>query len=240
MGLYILAGVAAFLLLWLLARWFATVPASELARAVRTFIAVFSALASTGLIWMGRFGLALVTLAATVMAIRSLLNARRGADPLDEDTAGPQAEGRSRVRTRLVEMELERATGRLEGRVLAGRFAGRRLSDMSFAELLEFYGECSREDPDAARLVEAYLDRRDPDWRTRRQQEERRQNETPGATMDEATAYAILGLAPGAGEEEIKAAYRRLMAKLHPDHGGSSFLASQLNRAREVLLRRRR
>ncbi len=239
MGLYVLAGVAAFLLLWLLARWFATVPASELARAVRTFIAVFSALASTGLIWMGRFGLALVTLAATAMAIRSLLNARRGADPLDEGTAGPQAEARSRVRTRLVEMELERATGRLEGRVLEGRFAGRRLSGMSFAELLEFYEECRREDPDAARLVEAYLDRRDPDWRTRRQ-EERRQSETPGTTMDEATAYAILGLAPGAGEEEIKAAYRRLMAKLHPDHGGSSFLASQLNRAREVLLRRRR
>ena len=58
--------------------------------------------------------------------------------------------------------------------------------------------------------------------------------------MDEATAYAILGLEPGASEEAIKAAHRRLMARIHPDHGGSEYLARQLNLARDVLLRARR
>ena len=52
-------------------------------------------------------------------------------------------------------------------------------------------------------------------------------------------AYAILGLAPGATPDQIKEAHRRLMVKLHPDHGGSDYLATQINRARDVLLRRR-
>jgi curved DNA-binding protein CbpA len=58
--------------------------------------------------------------------------------------------------------------------------------------------------------------------------------------MDEATALQILGLAAGATPDEIKAAHRRLMARLHPDHGGSTWLASQLNQAKDLLLRRGR
>ena len=49
-------------------------------------------------------------------------------------------------------------------------------------------------------------------------------------------AYAILGLAPGADAEAIKEAHRRLMVKLHPDHCGSNYLATKINRARDVLL----
>jgi curved DNA-binding protein CbpA len=56
-------------------------------------------------------------------------------------------------------------------------------------------------------------------------------------TADE--AYSILGLARGASRDQIKDAHRRLMVKLHPDHGGSDYLATQINRARDVLLRAR-
>ncbi|MCC7220367.1 MAG: DnaJ domain-containing protein, partial [Candidatus Contendobacter sp.] len=51
-----------------------------------------------------------------------------------------------------------------------------------------------------------------------------------------AEAYEILGLSPDASQDQIQAAYRRLMQRLHPDHGGSAYLAARLNQARQVLL----
>lgn len=60
--------------------------------------------------------------------------------------------------------------------------------------------------------------------------------ETPGPNSVE-EAYALLGLNPGARREEIIAAHRRLMQKVHPDRGGSDFLAAQINRAKEILLK---
>jgi hypothetical protein len=58
---------------------------------------------------------------------------------------------------------------------------------------------------------------------------------SPGG-MSREDAYAVLGLAPGASETAIREAHRRLMAKVHPDRGGSDYLAAQINRARDVLL----
>lgn len=54
--------------------------------------------------------------------------------------------------------------------------------------------------------------------------------------MSRSEAYAILGLPIGANQDEIQAAYRRLIQRLHPDQGGSAYLAACLNRARDVLL----
>ena len=56
--------------------------------------------------------------------------------------------------------------------------------------------------------------------------------------MSRREALEVLGLAEGATEEEIHAAYRRLMQAVHPDHGGSEWLATRLNQARATLLGR--
>jgi DnaJ-domain-containing protein 1 len=125
----------------------------------------------------------------------------------------------------------------MEGEVLAGTHEGRRLSEFSVAELEGLLREVSG-DPDSRALLEAYLDRRHPGWRVDFEADAAAgHGATPGAgAMTKEEAYQVLGLAPGAGQAEIRAAHRRLMKRVHPDQGGSGFLAAKLNEAKDLLL----
>ena len=57
--------------------------------------------------------------------------------------------------------------------------------------------------------------------------------------MSVTEAREVLGITERAGEDEINAAYRKLMAKYHPDKGGNDWMASKLNEARQTLLDRK-
>ncbi len=236
---YLLVGVVVLLVVLVGARGFVQANPAQLAQGLRAFLAGFSALASTGLLFTGRFGLALVAIGATFMAIRAMSRAHAGATGGFGGASPGQRS--SEVTTDTLSMELDHRTGDLEGEVLRGRFAGRSLASLGVSDLLELLAECQREDPRSVPLLETYLDRRAPDWRGGGAGGGE-QGAGAGAqtTMDEATAWSILGLAPGASEADIKAAHRSLMTKLHPDHGGSSYLAAQLNQAKDYLLSRHR
>jgi hypothetical protein len=150
----------------------------------------------------------------------------------------PQTGQTSRVQTDWLEMELYHDTGEMRGRVLKGTFAGQPLSQLSDEDVLRFYAEAGAADPETARLQEAYLDRRlGADWRSKaneRTSSSQRPRSSSAMTRDE--AYRVLGLQPGASEEEIRAAHRRLMLNLHPDRGGTDYLAAKINEAKDVLL----
>ena len=150
---------------------------------------------------------------------------------------------KSCVRTETLEMVLDHDSGRMEGRCLKGRFAGRDLSSLRETEVLRLLEEIGATDKQGAALLEAYLDRRCKGWRDRRtggaSREESRQPRDRNGRMDRKEAFDVLGLKPAANEAEIRAAHRRLMMKLHPDQGGSTYLASRINEAKDVLLGRR-
>ncbi len=145
--------------------------------------------------------------------------------------------GCSTVTTRFFSMALDHATGVMSGQVLAGHFVGRSLCDLPLRDLLVLWWEC-QVDAQSVAVLEAYLDRHaDANWREQvRSADQTADSGNLSGMMDRAEAYQVLGLSSGASCEEIQAAYRRLIQRVHPDHGGSSYLAARLNQARDVLL----
>jgi hypothetical protein len=148
----------------------------------------------------------------------------------------------SRVRSAMIEMELDHDTGAMNGTVLAGSLAGRTLNDLDEGALQRLHQECAQADADGVRLLEAYFDRRFPRWREDgdRDADARAGARPQTGAMTEQEAYQILGLEPGAGPDDVRRAHRTLMKKLHPDQGGSTYLAARVNQAKEVLLDRHR
>jgi hypothetical protein len=138
-------------------------------------------------------------------------------------------------------MHLDHDSGAMSGRVTAGHYIGRRLDELTDPSLRELLEEVSG-DADSVALLEGYLDRRFPGWRENVEGDEApRPRSAPDAgTMTDQEAYEILGLPAGATEAEIRAAHRRLMKAVHPDQGGSGFLAAKINQAKDWLLGRHR
>ena len=146
----------------------------------------------------------------------------------------------SRVRSAFVEMELDHDTGAMRGRILSGRQEGRSLDDLDVPTLIGLLGQV---DEESCALLMAYLDRRQPAWREHAQDDSTtgtRRSSWSSGKMTEEEAYQILGVQPGASAEDIGRAHRALMKKLHPDQGGSTYLAARVNEAKDVLLRRHR
>lgn len=179
--------------------------------------------AAFGLRWAGPVALA-----------RGLYNRMKAA-------RGPSPGRTSRVDTARLSVVLDHDTGDLTGRVTAGGYKGADLADLDREALLALLAECRADsDPDSAQVLEAYLDRRlGADWRDGDRAEQRTGADAPAAetgTMSRAEALAILGLGSDAGTDEIAEVHRRLMKHLHPDRGGSAYLAARINQARDVLL----
>lgn len=236
-GLALLGGLV------LLAWWFSRAEPRQILLVIKIVLGILAAVVVAAVLWTGRFALASLLPFLAVLAWRALpaILARRRASG---GTGG--APRRSEVRTAFLAMTLDHSTGETEGEVLAGRFAGRKLASLSRDEAAALQAEVAG-DPQSATLLEAWIDRAHPEWRAgdgpgddagaEQDASAGRGADRPAGAMTEAEALAILGLEAGAQAEEIKAAHRRLMQKLHPDRGGSNWMAAKLNEAKDRLLR---
>jgi len=145
----------------------------------------------------------------------------------------------SRVRSAFLEMELDHDTGAMRGRILAGPHEGVALDALGVATLASLLADV---DEESRALLAAYLDRREPRWRENTDTDATAGQGSPARSgkMTPEEAYQILGVEPGASAAEIGRAHRTLMKKLHPDQGGSTYLAARVNEAKDILLRRHR
>ncbi|MEM8986284.1 MAG: hypothetical protein AAGC95_06125 [Pseudomonadota bacterium] len=196
--------------------------------AARTLSAVFGgALILSGLALLMRGGIATAApmiLFGAVMLGGDRLRAIFGLPTARE----PAWRGQGGVTTRSVHVTLDKEGQPIDGYVQRGKFSGKRLSDLSKDDLADFWGECELSDPEAAKLIGAYV---------------ARANRGPGGggvrdknmTLDE--AREVLGVAPGASADDIRAAHKRLIRSVHPDAEGTDYLAAKVNAAKDMLLK---
>jgi hypothetical protein len=231
----LLGAVVLILLLWA-GSAFSKADPKQAARVVRYIGGGAALIASAFLLLRGAIGIA-IPLGAVGLGLLGWISLW----PANLANRTQKSAGKvSRVRSAFLEMELDHDTGAMRGFVLAGRFEGKSLDTIDSPTLVGLFGEI---DGDSRQLLMAYLDRREPGWREHAQHDAstgRGSDAAPSGKMTEQEAYQVLGLQPGASEEEIGRAHRSLMKKLHPDQGGSTYLAARVNQAKDVLLRRHR
>lgn len=237
---FLLLGLLALMLFLLAMRYYTMANPQVLVRQIRIGAGV-AALAGAGiLVLRGMLGYAM-----SLAALGSwLLWGMGGSGPFGG--AQKSAGQTSRVATEHLEVELDHDTGEVRGRVLKGAFAGRNLEELAPLDMARLWRDCRFADPQSAQILEAALDRTHPSWREDLERADGAQaggsENGPahgrGGAMTRAQALEVLGLMEGASEDDIRRAHRELMMKLHPDRGGSTYLAAKINEAKDVLLRR--
>ena len=229
---YLLLGFAALLLVLFAMRGFTIANPNVMARGIRTSAGVAALVGAAVLLVRGLGGYA--------MSLAALGTWLLWGGGLPWGLSGPAQKSpgqSSRIVTDHLEVELDHDTGRIRGRVLKGFFSGRDLESLAPVEMAHLWQDCRFADPQSAQILETYLDHAHPSWR-----EDMARNDgerTVGGTLTREQALEILGLEEGAGPDEIRRAHRELMMKLHPDRGGSTFLAAKINEAKDVLLGKR-
>ena len=215
------------------------------ARVIKVLVGAFVLAAIAGSIYLiASRGLGIVMF--FIAFLLPLLLRWRAAKQFFKNLGGPSQGQATGVNTKFLRMSLDHDSGILDGTVLEGHFKGKRLGELSQPELLELLQECRVADEESAQVLEAYLDRvHGAAWRAGESENSgaagagggSQGRTTPwGGGMTREEACEVLNISLNATPDEIKAAHHVLMKKNHPDQGGSNYLASQINQAKELLL----
>lgn len=231
---YFLLGLALLGATLLLVYWFVAADPKQVIKYGKWILAGLGVLLGILLIFSGRLAFAALMLPALIpFFLRTRMAWRRA-----KSAMGPTPGKSSGISTRFLQMTLDHDSGAMSGEVLEGEFAGRSLDSLSMEQQIELWRVCRQADEQSCAVLEAYLDRVHGDaWRDACEAEEASsQAGANGAAMSREEAFEILGLEEGASEAAIREAHRRLLQKIHPDHGGSNYLAAKINQAKDLLL----
>ena len=204
-----------------------------LASAVTLLIALAILAASGRMHWIAAVGAAVVPfLRRSFSLLRYLPYLARLMSMSSTAHANANASGSQQTETSTQElrMRLDHESGDIDGEVLVGRHEGRALSDLSPMEIKELH--LALKETESRRLLEAYADRYHPTILDPQAED----SPTVSPEMTHGRALKVLGLSTAATKDEIVAAHRRLIQRMHPDRGGSSFLAAELNAAKKFLM----
>lgn len=231
--------LAAFVLavVYVAARYYVHANLKNLTVFVRQLAGVMLCVGAAVVLFSGRYALLALPLGLAGVAVLT----GKGWSPFGRRSRAFKGGKSSAVRTSYFDMELDHASGAMDGTIKRGSFKNRLLSSLDTEELQALYGDLRSQqnlDADSLSLFETYLDSVIASWREDFQHHDFAGHDAATGTspITEQEAYEILGLAPGADISAIKAAHRRLMLKAHPDRGGSTFLAAKINEAKDILL----
>jgi len=223
--------------------WLRNQPPGQQKPAILKLVSIAGILMAVVLAVTGRLQVLLALLVFLFPLLRRVLPSLLMGRMPGSGEASAKPGNQSHVSSDILNMTLDHDSGTMSGEILKGPMAGRALADLGEGEFIELLQYCRDHDEDSARLLETYLDRRFGDsWRTDDPAgddsagESEPENSGSGGALTESEALDILGLEAGASRDEIVQAHRRVMQKIHPDRGGSNYLAARVNEAKERLL----
>ena len=236
---FLILGTALLAGLLLAGRWYASANPRSLIKAFKWSLIGLVVLIAIFFLFTGRLGWAIATIPALIpwfLRARSMARMAKTFSRMSQTDGSSNRGKNSEVETAFLRMNLDHDSGDMTGEVLQGAYTGYSVEKMTLEQLLDLFKKCQTEEPESARLLEAYLDRKFTSWRDP-EKDKNDDGSSLGRDMNRAEALKILGLKDGAKEQEIREAHRRLISGIHPDHGGSNYLAAQINDAKDVLLK---
>ncbi|WP_052741755.1 DnaJ domain-containing protein [Kiloniella litopenaei] len=242
---YFILGIGLFVGTMFLARWYSRANPATVLKTIKIILAIIGLFIALFLLFTGRI---FMVLAAIPLLLPMLLRTRALFSRLKAARGGTAGQS-SEVVTTFLKMKLDHDSGEMDGLILAGDHKGCWLSELNLDQLEDLYRHYSAEEIKSAELLSAYASRRFGEkWAGNEDESAQQRDDADYGSkdneaknhmghMDRKKALEILGLEGNPSPDEIRQAHRKLMQKLHPDHGGSTYLATQVNQAKEILLK---
>jgi hypothetical protein len=235
----ILLGIALLVGFILFGHWYISAEPKEALKALKWIGIGFFIVITCFFVFTGRLNWAFMGLPLLVpwlIRAHTIVRVAKTFRRMSQTNGGVKGGNTSDVETQFFKMTLDHDSGDMSGTISEGDHSGAYIEDLTTPQLVVLLNTCLVEDIDSARVLEAYLDRNRPDWHKFSDGSDTYSQQANTTSMDRSLALQILGLSNEATDKKIKEAHRKLITGMHPDHGGSDYLAAQINLAKDVLL----